>query len=63
MFQAASAKVEVAIIVITARPGGRIAVNAIFVEMAAGTKRHTSSKYNRPTAMNGQRKTAVGRPT
>jgi hypothetical protein len=42
---------------------GGAAKNAILLEMVTSTKRHTSSKYNRPTAMSGQRKTAVGRPT
>ena len=36
---------------------GRATKNAILLEMVAGTKRHTSSKYNRPTATSGQRKT------
>jgi hypothetical protein len=57
VIQAASAKVEVKIIVITATQGGRITVNAIFLEMVAGTEVHKSSKYNRPTAMSGRRKT------
>ena len=57
MIQAASAKVEAEIIVITAMQGGRNTVNATFLEMVAGSEVHKSSKYSRPTAMSGQRKT------
>jgi hypothetical protein len=56
--QAASAKIEVEVAVITATKCGRITVNAIFLEMVTGTELHKTSKYNRPPAKSGQRKTA-----
>jgi hypothetical protein len=37
----------------------RIAISAILLEMVTDTKRHRFSKYNRPTAKSGQRKTAI----
>jgi hypothetical protein len=38
---------------------GGAAKNAILLEMVTSTKRHTSSKYNRPTAISGQRNRPV----
>ena len=51
----------IALVVVTellAAKGGAAAGDAIYLPMVTSTKRHTSSKYNRPTAMSGQRKTA-----
>ena len=42
-FQAASADVEVEVTEVLAGQGSRIAVNAIFLEMVAGTERHRRS--------------------
>jgi hypothetical protein len=58
MIQAASAKLEVEIARTAATKCGRITEDTILLEMATGMELHTPSKYSRPTAMSGQRKTA-----